>query len=226
MGILNPVVSKFILTAGIPQEVYSCPVSKSHAVVDLSFFKDDVSVDTLIEVALSTKSNPALLNSVDYFIDDIELIGTVNSAELSKIIVGSGERLYIRVVSGPNVVARLSGVEESNPIVLKAGRLAAMSVAGTTQTVIFENNLAGTSYANCSITVYNASTVDMAEIEAWITSAATPTDTDKVLRINVPNEDTTIVENILIAPNEKIVFRSSQANSEYFINGIIVGSAT
>lgn len=226
MAILNPVVSKFVLTAGIPQEVYSCPVSKSHAIVDLSFFKDDISVDTMIEVALTTKSNPAQLDSVDYFIDDIELIGTVNSAELSKLVIGSGERLYVRVVSGPNVVARLSGVEENNPVVLKAGRLAAMSVPGTAQTVIFENTLPGTAYTNCSITVYNASTTDVAEIEAWITSSASPTDSDKVLRINVPNEDTTIVENILIAPNEKIVFRSSEANSEYFVNGITVGTAS
>lgn len=224
MAILNPVVSKFTLTAGVAQEVYSCPAGKSHAIIDLSFFKDDIATDTMIEVALTTKTTAAQLNSVDYFIDDIELIGTVNSAELSKLIVGSGERLYIRVVTGPDVVARLSGVEESNPMVLKAGRLAAMSVAGTTQTVIFDNNQAGTAYSTCSITVYNSSATEMAEIEAWITTAATPSASDKVLRVTLPNQDTTIIENILISPNEKIFFRSSQPNAEFFVNGVVVKS--
>lgn len=226
MAILNPVVSKFVLTAGIPQEVYSCPLSKSHAIVDLSFFKDDLSADTMLEVALTTKSNPALLDSVDYFIDDIELIGTVNSAELSKIIVGSGERLYIRVITGPNIIARLSGVEENNPMVIKAGRLAALSVPGTTQTTIFENTQPGTAYTTCSITIYNASPSELSEVEAWITSAGVPTDTDKALRITIPNEDTTIVENILLAPNEKLVFKASQPNCEYFVNGVIIGASS
>lgn len=223
MAILNPVVSKFTLTSGAAQEVYSCPVSKSHAVVDVSFFKDDLSADSMIEIALTSKSSASLLDSVDYFIDDIELIGTVNSAELSKIIVGSGERLYIRLVSGPDITARLSGVEESNPMVLKAGRLAASATAGTSQTTIFENTLPGTAYTTCSITVFNTSATEVAEVEAWITTGTTPSASDKVLRINIPNEDTTIIENILLAPNEKIVFRSNQPNTEYFINGVVIG---
>ena len=223
MGILNPVVSKFTLTAGVPQEVYSCPAGKTHAVIDLSFFKDNITSDTLLEVALTTKSNAALLDSVDYFIDDIQLLGTVNSAELSKLIVGSGERLFINVVSGPDIVARLSGVEENNPMVLKAGRLAAMAVPGTAQAIIFENTQAGTAYTTCSVTIYNASATDTAEIEAWITSDVTPASSDKILRISVPNQDTTILENILIAPNERIVVKSTQANSEYFVNGVIAG---
>lgn len=226
MGILNPVVSKFVLSAGIPQEVYSCPSNKSHAIVDLSFFKDSLAADSLIEIALSTKSNPALLDSVDYFIDDIELIGTVNSAELNKVIVGKNERLYIRVITGPDITIRMSGVEETNSMVLDAGRLAAMSVPGISQTLIYENNLPGTAYTTCSVTIYNASISDTAEIEAWITTAATPAAEDKVLRINIPTEDTTIVENILLAPNEKIVFRSSQAGTEYFVNGVVVANSS
>lgn len=226
MGVLNPVVSKFVLSAGVPQEVYSCPSNKSHAIVDLSFFKDSLASDSLIEIALTTKTNPALLDSIDFFIDDIELIGTVNSAELNKVIVGQNERLYIRVVTGPDITVRMSGVEENNSMVLNAGRLAAMSVPGTSQTVIFDNNLPSTAYSTCSITIYNASQAETAEVEAWVTSLATPNPEDKVLRINIPTEDTTIVENILLAPNEKIVFRSSQPDTEYFVNGVVVSSGT
>lgn len=222
MGLLNPVVSKFVLSAGVAQEVYFCPGSKSHAVVDLSFFKDNLSADSLIEIALTTKSSAALLDSVDFFIDDIELIGTVNSAELNKVVIGANERLYVRVLTGPDIIVRLSGVEESNPMVLDAGRLAAMSVPGTSQTVIFDNNNPSVAYATCSITIYNSSETTTAEVEAWITTQPTPNPEDKVLRISIPTEDTTIVENILIAPNEKIVFKSSVGGAEYFVNGLTV----
>lgn len=225
MGLLNPVVSKFVLSSGVAQEVYSCPVSKSHAVVDLSFFKDNLASDSLIEIALSTKSSAALLDSVDFFIDDIELIGTVNSAELNKVIVGSGERLYLRVLTGPDIIVRMSGVEETNAMVLKAGRLAAMAVPGTAQTVIFDNSLPNVAYTTCSITIYNSSQSSSAEVEAWITSQATPSPEEKVLRITIPTEDTTIIENIMVAPGEKIVFRSSVELSEYFVNGVIIKSA-
>lgn len=222
MGILNPVVSKFSLTVGVPQEVYSCPVSKSHAIVDLSFYKDNLAQDALIAIALSTESNPANLTTVDYFIDDIELIGVVNSAELNKVIVGKGERLYLHVLQGPDVVVRLSGVEEVNPKVLNAGRLAAASVTGTAQTQIFNNNAPSTAYTSCSITIFNTSANMNAEVQAWITSSATPGASDKVLKITIPFEDTTILENILLAPNEKVFIQSDQPNSEYFINGIVV----
>lgn len=222
MGILNPVISKFSLSAGVPQEVYSCPVSKSHAIVDLSFYKDNLAQDALIAVALSTESNPANLTSVDFFIDDIELIGVVNSAELNKVVVGKGERLYLMVMQGPDVVIRLSGVEEANPKVLAAGRLAASGVTGTSQTQIYNNNLPNTAYTSCSVTIFNTSANLNAEVQAWISSSATPGAADKILKITIPFQDTTILENILLAPNERIFIQSDQPNSEYFINGIVV----
>lgn len=223
MGILNPVVSKFSLTAGVPQQVYSCPVAKSHAIVDLSFYKDDLSQDALIEVALATESNPANLTSVDYFIDDIQLIGVVNSAELNKVVVGQGERLYLNVISGPDVVVRLSGVEETNPKVLKAGRLAAASVSGTTQTQIFNNNMPSAAYTSASVTIFNTSANANAQVQAWISTSATPGAADKVLKITIPYQDTTILENILLAPGEMVFIQSDQPNTEYFINGVVVG---
>ena len=224
MAILNPVVSKFSLTAGVAQEVYSCPVSKTHAIIDLSFFKDDLATDALIAVALSSESNPANLTTVDYFIDDIELIGIVNSAELNKVIVGSGERLYLKVISGPNIVVRLSGVEENNPKVLKGGRLAASSVTGTTQTQIYIANLPNTAYVSTAVTIFNTSATNNAQVQAWISTSATPAASDKILKITIPFQDTTILENILLAPNERVFIQSDQANTEYFINGIVISA--
>lgn len=222
MSILNPVVSKFSLVAGVTQEVYSCPVTKTHAIVDLSFFKDNLASDALIAVALSSDANPANLTSVDFFIDDIELIGIVNSAELNKVVVGQGERLYLKVVSGPDIVVRLSGVEENNPKVLKAGRLAASSIAGVAQTQIYGNSIPNVAYVSASVTIFNTSPTTNAQVEAWITTSATPAASDKVLKITIPFEDTTILENILLAPNEKIFVQSDLANAEYFVNGIVI----
>jgi len=222
MSLLNPVVSKFSLTQGVPQEVYFCPASKSHAIVDLSFFKDNINTNSLIAVGLSSESNPANLASVDFFVDDIELISTINSAELSKVIVGRGERLYVRVIQGGDVVVRVAGVEENNPLVVKAGRLAGLATSGTSQTKIFENNLPNTAYATISITVFNVSTSETCNTEMWISTSETPSATDKILNISIPFNDTTIVVNVLVAPNEKLFVRSDKIGTEYFINGMIV----
>ena len=222
MGILNPVVSKFTLVQGVPQEVYVCPGSKTHAVVDLSFFKDDLGGDALIAVALASESNPNNLTSVDYFIDDIQLVGAVNSAELNKVIVGQGERLFIKIMSGVDIVARLSGVEENNPKVLKAGRLAASSISGTAQTQIYANALPNVAYISASATIFNTSATENAQVEAWISTSGVPAASDKVLKLEVPFSDTTILENILLAPNEKIFVKSSVTDTEYFVNGTVV----
>jgi len=225
MSLLNPVVSKFTLTEGVPQEVYSCPLSKSHAIIDLSFFKNVLSGNSLIGIALSAESNPANLTSTDFFIDDIELIGTVNSAELSKVVVGSGERLYIKVLSGVDIVVRLSGVEESNPLVLKGGRLAALATNGTAQTKIYENNLPNTAYATISATIFNVSETESCNTEMWISTSESPSDSDKILNISIPFEDTTIIENILLAPGEKVFVKSDKIGTEYYVNGLVVAQS-
>ena len=199
------------------------PICKSHAVIDISYFKDDIVNDSVIEIALSTEANPANLTSVDFFIDDVEMIGASNTAELSKVLVGKGERLYLRVIAGANVNVRVSGVEETNSKVLKAGRLGANSIPGTSQTQIFNNATNGAAYISGSVTIYNSSATNSAEVEMWITSDVTPAAIDKILKITVPTKDTTVIENIFLSPNDKIFVRSSQGNSEYFVNGVVVG---
>lgn len=222
MALLQPFSSSTILTAGVPQEVYACPSNKSHAIVNVNFFKTQVTSDALIEIALSTSSDPNSLTSVDYFIDNIELIGNVNSAELNKVIVGRGEKLFIRVVNGPDIAARVEGMEEDNPAVLRAGRLAAMATSGTSQATVYTNNLENASYASASITIYNADKKDGATMKMWITKKETPSTEDQVFGVVLTPEDTIIVENINLLPEEKIVVQSSTPNAEWFVNGIVV----
>lgn len=224
MSLLNPIVSKAILSAGTTQEVYMCPAGKTHAYVDLSFFRDDTNTSSMIAIGLSTLSNPASLTTLDFFIDDIELINEVNTAEMSKVIVGSGERLFVKVISGTQVAVRVSGVEENSTKVMKAGRLAASTVPGTAQTKILDaTTYTGASYVSASITIFNTSTTNNAKVEMWVTSSETdPGNADKNMLITIPIEDTTIVENILLLPNEKVFVRSDVAGIEYFINGTVI----
>lgn len=223
MSLLNPIVSKTLLTAGNPQEVYVCPATKSHAVIDLSLFRNDTTTSSKIAVALTTESNPASLTSLDYFIDDIELVNEVNTAEMTKILVGRGERLFVQVVSGTDVSVRISGVEENNTKVIKAGRLAAMTLTGPTQTQLFDaSTFTNAAYVSTSVTIFNISSTENAQMEMWVSSSATPTAADKVMLITIPMEDTTIVENMLLLPNEKIFIRSNVTGAEFFVNGTVI----
>lgn len=224
MGMLNPIASKFSLTLNVPQEIYVCPSDKSHAIVDISFLKDNFEGSSIISVALTKESNPVNLTTVDYFIDDIELIDEVNSAELNKVVVGKGERIIVKVISGDPVTIRLTGIEESNPKVLAAGKIVGTVIAGTAQTQIYASTLPGTAYVATSVTVYNSSPTATAEVEIWITTQATPTPGDKVVNFKVTPADTTIIENILLLPNEKVFVRSNQANTEYFLVGMCISS--
>ena len=222
MGLLNPVVSSTTISSSTPVEVYVCPAGKTHAIVDLSFLKDDLTTSSLVAVALSTNSNPAALTSVDFFIDDIEPISSANSLELSKVIVGQGQRLYVKLASGTPVQVRVSGMEENNAQVLAAGRLVAASIAGTAQTLLYTNNTPNAGYASISITAFNTSSTTEAVVEMWVGTGDTPTTNQKVMNARVTAQDTTIAENIMLLPNEKVWVRSSVANTEFFANGLCI----
>lgn len=224
MAILTPVKSKFTLTKGTVQELYSCPADKSHAVLDASFFRNLITDDTFVEIALTTKTSPAQLTSLDFFLDDIEMSGSVNFVELSKFIVGPGEKVYARVWEGDDVNIRITGMEETNPRVLQAGRLGAQYGPANESVVVYTADTPGTSYVSCSVTIYNPDEDESAEVEMWITSNNTPTDVDKILRFNLTPEDSSILENVILHPGEKIILRSDIENSEYFINGTVVGT--
>lgn len=224
MSLLNPIVAKYTLASGVAQEVYMCPNTKSHAVVDLTFFKNDTTTSNRVAVGLTTEANPGALTTVDYFIDDIELIGEVNSAELSKVMVGAGERLFVMVAEGTGVTVRVSGVEENNTKVLKGGRLAAASVAGNSQVKILDaSTFPNAAYVSTSVTIFNTSQIENAQVELWVSSTESPTNADKVMLITVPVEDTTIIENLLMLPTERIFVKSNVGHIEYFVNGVVIG---
>jgi hypothetical protein len=229
MSLLTPIVYRHLIGQKPDMaectEIYVCPNDKTHAIVDLSFYKEDTTQDSLIAVALSSKINKSQLNTVDFFIDDIELIQSVNIAELHKVIVGTNERLYIWVISGPNISVRLSGVEENNSKIKQAGVLATDSFSETTQKKLFTNSLQNTAYTSSTLTIYNHNPSTPVIAEVWISPDSTnPPDRDKVLKVEIPANDTTIIENMLLGVDENVFVRSSLANTEYFMNGIIVSS--
>lgn len=223
MSILNPVISKFLLTVNNPVQVYSCPAGKTHAILDVSFFRDSDVGDSLIGIAVSDSNDASSLSTVDYFIDDIELIGSVNFAELNKLVVGAGQKVYIKVLQGPNVSIRLAGVEENNPKVLKAGRLAAMATPTLNQTQLYHNDTPNAAYTAASLTIFNVNTEECV-VEGWITSSTSPSAGDKFIKLAIPGQDTVIIEAMLLAPGERIFFKSNRALTEYFIVGTVIGA--
>lgn len=220
MGILNPIAANFAVAEGVTQLVYSCPAGKSHAIVDLSFYKDN-DADSTIQIALST-GNAGSLTSVDFFLDDVVLIGTNRNAELTKVVVGPNENLYVKLVEGSSNV-RVSGIEEANPKVGKAGRMSAGNIAAAnTQTKIYENATTGAAYAAASITLFNSSLTVDAIMDLWVTNSATPGTPDKIMHIPVVANDTLVLENITLLPTEKLYVQSDQANTEFYVNGLVV----
>lgn len=220
MGILNPLAANFNVDVGTTQLVYTCPSGKSHALVDLTFFKDNID-NAMIQVGISTGA-AGTLTSVDYFIDDLELLGANKTAELTKIVIGKNENLYVKVISG-NVNVRVSGMEENNTKVGLAGKLAAANIPNASEQVkVFETVTVGAAYATTSVTLFNTNATTDAVMEVWITSGATPVAADKVLETAVLKEDTVIIENLMLLPNEKVFVRSNLANTEYFVNGFVV----
>ena len=220
MGILNPFAANFAVAQGAVQLVYTCPPTKSHALVDLSFYKDNTN-DATIQVALSTAAAGGL-TSVDYFMDDIVLLGVNKTAELTKVIVGKNENLYVKLVAGTANV-RCSGVEELNSKVGQAGRLSASNIAvANTQTKIFECVTAGAAYCSTSVTLFNSSATTNATISLWVSTLATPGAADKVLEMTVIASDTVVIENLITLPGEKIYAKCTTTNCEYFVNGVIV----
>lgn len=224
MAILTPFEAKFKLTEGVPVELYSCPEDKSHAFLDATFFRELLDTDTFVEIGLSTKSSAAQLTSLDFFLDDIELAGGVHNAELTKLVVGPGERVYARVWEGEDVNVRVTGVEEDNPLILKAGRLGAKYSGEDVKEVVFDNILAGTAYTACSVTVYNPDDTETADIEVWISKDNSPSDLDKISRFQLTTEDSAIIESIILSAGDKIICRSNIANTEFFVNGLVTKS--
>ena len=224
MGLLNPIASKITLSSSMPWIIYTCPVDRSYSVIDMTFFKTENTSSSLIQLAQSTSNNSATLTSVDYFIDNIKLEGQLNKAELIKIIVGPGENIFAKLVSGPSVNIRVTGMEDSsNTKVLKAGRLAAAGFPGTSQALFYQTTLDNVAYVSGSLTIFNTSST-ISNVQCWISSSSTPNTSDLVMSISIPANDTTIIENAMLLPNEKIYVQSDQPNTEYFLNGMVIAS--
>ncbi len=227
MALINPIASSKTLTVGNTVLLYTCPTDKSHCIVTVNFFKNvdsnGESPASLIEVALSSESNPANLTSLDYFVDDIELSTVGTNAALSRIIVGRGEKLYGKLISGTTIVARVTGVEEAASRVLQAGKLVAVNVATPGAfTKVYENAVNGASYITSSVTFYNNSSTE-ARVDFRIgPDGAGSSSIDDVTTIFLSPNDTAIVANLMTKPNEKFWVKTSQANLEVFVNGLVV----
>lgn len=230
---ITPVVSKARLDDTNPtQLVYSCPPTATYAIVDVTITKEDTSLDVTLRAAISTDTNASNLTSIDYFSDKIDINGSVTLAEINRLIIGPNQNLFISVVSAssPNyaVNVRVNGIQDTvlNKIVA-AGRLAASTYAPNSINALFDAaSYTNVSYVTGALSIGNNST-NQALIEVWISDSTNTSNIppqDKVLHTVIPSQDTVILESIMTSNTEKIYVRSSVANVEYFLNGMVMRS--
>lgn len=215
---LNTVTSKTNITAGNNAILYTCAHDKSHGKVDIDIV--NASTFSTVRVALSIKPI-ASLTPDDYIVPLLELDSSDKQVSLTGIIVGKDEHIYVFVDIG-EVNIRLAGTEEANAFVGKAGQLASGVVSATnTDTQIYTTNVVNAVSSSGSILIYNP-TANNADIELYISTAATPSINDKTLSVTVRPGELISVNKVLINANETVFIRSTIVGVVFYFNGLVI----
>lgn len=211
-----------------------CPADKTHAIVDLSMFLDVPATNqkqSKVNVYLTT-SNKLSSNGADHILFKEVTLGIPEvSPEFSKIIVGPKQYLFVELVGEGPVNVRVSGLEENNPHVVKGGRLGYIKVnpVGIYEVYRLDTPLA----TYCSGTLALTNTTDgKNQVQVWVTDneeVKSLTDTNhfvnKVQFIEFEGKETVFIENLTIAPNERIYIHSNKVNVVASYNGVVINAA-
>lgn len=221
MSFMTPVGSQASVSEGQWVLVYDLPAGKSHAYIDVVFFKKANPGHSLVAVAVTNKTNTDDITSVNTPFDDIELLDESNFSSLEKVLVGSkGSKIYVKVQGDP-VNVNLVGMEMVTSKVAEAGPLAELAVTGTTATKLYECTVPDAAYIPFSLTVYNTSASQNAVVEIWMTNTGSVSDSNQFFNFTIAPQDTANIENMQILPSTQIWVKSSIANTEYNINGMV-----
>lgn len=230
MPLLLPVIAKARLTDNRFEQVYLCPGDKSHSIVDISFFLDLPNTNqkpNFVNVYLSNTRDKSVADPSEMIFSRIPLGLAEVSPELSKIVVGKNQVLYIELVGTGPVNVRVSGLEESNESVVKSGVLASKTskANGVIELMKLDNPL--TTFFTGTLTVINPDVKEDDENIVWVTYNDEVKDLedkpeDRVQKLFTVKGETTLVENILLKPNERIYVSSKRAGTVFNLIGMIV----
>jgi len=218
---INTVSSKMSVPANGHITLYTCPADKSHALVDIDLFNTSTSNVTL-KIAVTNKAYSALTPD-DYILHDLLLSSVDNQVNISGIFVGKNEHIYIEA-NAAGVNARLSGIEETNVHVGKAGQLASATyVPNATPYQVYQATLPNTSSTSCYLNIYNPNTTS-SNISIYISSNTTPTNDDLIFTTSVAPQQTICIDKLLVNQPEKLFLKVSDASVRVYLNGVVITS--
>lgn len=234
MSLLLPVIAKTRLTANKFAQVYMCPGDKTNSVVDLTFFLDVPATNqkaNFVNVYLSNSKTLTKRTDKDMIFHRVPLGLPEVTPELSKIIVGKNQTLYVELIGDGPVNVRVSGLEEKNPVVTAAGTVAQVVSTGTGVYELYRLDNPLATYFSGTLSVVNPTTSNNEEVYMWVTDNVEVKSVgesgrliDRVQKLLPAKEETIFVENITLAPNERIYVSSKLKGVVFNLNGMVVNA--
>lgn len=223
MSTFSAVTSNAALALNDVVALYTCPAGKTHAYVDVNIFKpDSVSGDASFAIAVTSNAIGAIVDT-DYLLGKPILVtSSARNYFANKIAVGTGQTLYVKCLSG-SFNARLSGIEENNPAVLAAGKLAGIAVPTTGLTSVFKTALSAATVSMVSVSIRNAAASTPATIAAYITNAVSPGPADRIDDLVLQPGQYSLYANIILKPNESFFIDNTAASVFAVVNGVTQG---
>lgn len=229
-----PVVSKHRLTKNEFKKIYMCPADKTHSIVDVTMFFDMPAGNknpTYVTFYLSNSGSYTSESHNDLLISRVVLGVPEVTPELGKIIVGKNQHLYAEIIGEGPVNIRVSGLEEKNPLVKVAGRCAGFQIGkiGIHEVYRLDNPLA--TYGSYTLAISNRATGVDDEIIVWVTDnveVKSVTEAarlvDRVAKLGLEVGETAFIENITLAPNERIYVSTKTTAIVFSLNGLVVSA--
>lgn len=229
-----PVVSKHRLTKNEFKKIYMCPADKTHSIVDVTMFFDmpvGNKKPTYVTFYLANSGSLTSESHNDLLISRVLLGVPEVTPELGKIIVGKGQHLYAEIIGEGPVNIRVSGLEEKNPLVKVAGRCAGTQIGkiGIHEIYRLDNPLA--TYGSYTLAVSNRAGAKDDEIIVWVTDNVDVKTVneetrlvDRVAKLSLEVGETAFIENITLAPNERIYVSTKTPAIVFSLNGLVVAA--
>lgn len=224
MGPLNAISARARIAATSSKRVYVCPKDKSHAVLDLNFFSHakDQKNASIVNVYLSDKLDPAEVTKEDALLMGLHISGFGIVPELGRVIVGGGQSIVVEVVTGPTVNVRVYGKEQAHRWVAKAGKLGGLysTFEGVNELYRLDTPLAASMSGTLFLLNEDSATEAVISISDNDESRLGPE--DEIMGLVLPKGETVYVENIGLAPGERIFINSKSTKLYAVMNGVVV----
>lgn len=234
MSLIIPVVSRHRINANSFKQVYMCPADKSHSIVDLSVYLDaTVANQDISKVSVYLADKVITPNNKDYLLFKDITVGKIEvSPEFGKIVVGKKQYLFVSVDGKGPVNVRVNGLEEHNPHVVAAGQLAYKELKTIGVHEVFRVNQPMATFALGTLAISNNSTKSEFRSHIWVTDATEVKSineaarlVDRVQYVRVEPGETVYIENMSLAPNERVYMSQSHAESMVVqYNGTVINA--